>query len=82
MTYPRASEEQIAFFREHGWLVVEDAIALGELAEIGRRLEVILEKKERLAFATHLRAAGRATTTPGKVYVNQATGERTKPPTR
>jgi ectoine hydroxylase-related dioxygenase (phytanoyl-CoA dioxygenase family) len=48
--YPPASPEQIAHFREHGWLVVEDAIAAAELEEIGRRMEVILAKKEKLAF--------------------------------
>ena len=31
MNYPVASAEQIAFFREHGYLVVEDAIPKAEL---------------------------------------------------
>ena len=50
MTHPRAGDGQIAFFREHGWLVVEDAIPAAELAEVDARCHVILEKKEKLAF--------------------------------
>jgi ectoine hydroxylase-related dioxygenase (phytanoyl-CoA dioxygenase family) len=50
MTHPRASDAQIAFFREHGWLVVEDAVSAAELAEVDARCHVILEKKEKLAF--------------------------------
>ena len=46
----RADAEQIAFFREHGWLVVEDAVDAAELAEVDARCEVILEKKDKLAF--------------------------------
>jgi hypothetical protein len=50
MNYPNATEAQRDFFREHGWLVVEDAVAPTEIAEIARRMEVIIEKKEKLAF--------------------------------
>src|SRR5271170_4018929 len=45
-----ASAEQIAFFREHGWLVVEDAIAPAEIAVVAERLDVILRKKHKLAY--------------------------------
>jgi ectoine hydroxylase-related dioxygenase (phytanoyl-CoA dioxygenase family) len=48
--HPRADESQIAFFREHGWLVVEDAVPAEEIAELDRRCAVILEKKHALAF--------------------------------
>jgi ectoine hydroxylase-related dioxygenase (phytanoyl-CoA dioxygenase family) len=54
MNYPDASMAQREFFREHGWLVVEDAVALDELAEVSRRMEIILEKKQKLAFAASL----------------------------
>ena len=50
MKYPEASESQRDFFREHGWLVVEDAIASSELDEVARRMEIILLRKEKLAF--------------------------------
>jgi phytanoyl-CoA hydroxylase len=50
MTHPRAGDAQIGFFREHGWLVVEDAVSAAELAEVDARCHVILEKKEKLAF--------------------------------
>ena len=50
MRYPRASEAQASFFREHGWLVVEDAVPLSEIDEISQRMQVILDKKEKLAF--------------------------------
>jgi len=35
--YPPADAAQIAFFAEHGWLVVEDAIAPAEVEEVGGR---------------------------------------------
>jgi ectoine hydroxylase-related dioxygenase (phytanoyl-CoA dioxygenase family) len=50
VAHPRASDEQVAFFREHGWLVVEDAVPAAEIAELDTRCGVILEKKEKLAF--------------------------------
>jgi phytanoyl-CoA hydroxylase len=48
--YPLATPAQIAFFEEHGWLVVEDAVDTNEIAEVDRRCQVILDKKEKLAF--------------------------------
>jgi ectoine hydroxylase-related dioxygenase (phytanoyl-CoA dioxygenase family) len=48
--YPQASAAQIEFFREHGWLVMEDVIARDDVAEVERRMQVILDKKEKLAF--------------------------------
>jgi hypothetical protein len=46
--YPLATPAQIAFFEEHGWLVVEDADDTDEIAEVDRRCQVILDKKARL----------------------------------
>jgi phytanoyl-CoA hydroxylase len=49
MLYPTASPEQIAFFREHGWIVVKDAIAKDQLDELEARCEKLIEEKERFA---------------------------------
>lgn len=49
MSYPDASPEQVAFFREHGWLVVENAIPQADLDELEAKCEVILREKDRLA---------------------------------
>ena len=49
MTYPRASAEQIAFFEEHGFLVVADAIPSAHLDELERRCDRLLDDRERLA---------------------------------
>ncbi len=45
-----ATAEQITFFLEHGWLVVEDAVEPAEIAEAAARMEVILRKKHKLAY--------------------------------
>ncbi len=50
MSYPCASAGQIAFFDAHGWLVVEDAIPQGDLDELERYCDLILEQKDKLAF--------------------------------
>ncbi|HUO88900.1 MAG TPA: phytanoyl-CoA dioxygenase family protein [Rhizomicrobium sp.] len=50
MPYPSASAEQIAFFNEHGWLVVEDAIPQADLDELERHCDLILADKQRLAY--------------------------------
>lgn len=49
MPYPSPTEAQIAFFREHGWLVVEDVIPAEHLDELDRHCDRILEEKERFA---------------------------------
>jgi phytanoyl-CoA hydroxylase len=49
MPYPKATDEQIAFFREHGWLVVENVVPDEDLDELERHCDRILEEKERLA---------------------------------
>jgi phytanoyl-CoA hydroxylase len=50
MPYPAATEDDIVFFEEHGWIAVEDAVDPADLAQLEARCEVILEKKERMAF--------------------------------
>ena len=45
-----ATASEIAFFGEHGWLVVEDAVEPAEIAEAAERMEVILRKKHKLAY--------------------------------
>jgi phytanoyl-CoA hydroxylase len=49
MPYPDASAEQIASFREHGWLVVENAVPSSDLDELERHCERLLAEKERFA---------------------------------
>ncbi len=49
MSYPAASSAQIASFKEHGWLVVEDAIPGADLDQLEAWCDTILERKETLA---------------------------------
>jgi phytanoyl-CoA hydroxylase len=49
MAFPDPTSEHVAFYREHGWLVVEDAIPDGALDEIERQCEILITEKERLA---------------------------------
>ena len=50
MPYPKPDSDSIAFFQQHGWLVLEDAIDAADLAQVSEQCRVILEKKEKLAF--------------------------------
>jgi ectoine hydroxylase-related dioxygenase (phytanoyl-CoA dioxygenase family) len=50
MAYPTASLEQKAFFAEHGYLVVEDAIPKADLDELEHYCDIVLEKKDQIAF--------------------------------
>jgi hypothetical protein len=50
MAYPECSEAQRRSYAEHGFLVVEDAIAPEDIEELARRCQPILDKKEKLAF--------------------------------
>lgn len=50
MSYPTATPEQIAFYREHGWIVVEDAIPQADLDVLEERCNRILDEKDKLAF--------------------------------
>jgi hypothetical protein len=49
MHFPDASPDQIAFFREHGWLVVADAIPQADLDRLEAECEVLIAKKDKLA---------------------------------
>lgn len=49
MSYPDPSEKDLAFFREHGWLVIEGAIPAADLDELERYCDRIMNDKERLA---------------------------------
>ena len=49
MSYPDATTRQIEFYREHGWLVVEDAMPQADLGELALRCERLIEEKETLA---------------------------------
>jgi phytanoyl-CoA hydroxylase len=49
MHYPEASPEQIAFYREHGWLVVKDAIPQADLDELEAKCEILIREKDKLA---------------------------------
>lgn len=50
MAYPAATPEQIAFYGDHGFLVVEDAIPQADLDEIERHCDMILADKQKLAY--------------------------------
>lgn len=50
MPYPSATPEQVRFFGEHGYLVVEDGIDTADLAALQARCETIIEQKDRLAM--------------------------------
>jgi phytanoyl-CoA hydroxylase len=49
MHFPDATPEQIDFFRQHGWLVVKDAIPQPDLDELEAQCEVLIAKKDKLA---------------------------------
>ncbi|MFC5436106.1 hypothetical protein ACFPME_06020 [Rhodanobacter umsongensis] len=49
MHYPVASEAQLAFFREHGYLVVRDAIPQAALDEIEAHCDTLIAEKDLLA---------------------------------
>jgi ectoine hydroxylase-related dioxygenase (phytanoyl-CoA dioxygenase family) len=48
--YPVARAEDVAFFEEHGYLVVRKAVDPADLEELAARCEKILANKERFAF--------------------------------
>lgn len=50
MAYPKADADDVAFFAEHGWIVVTDAVDPADLEVLEARCDTILEKKETLAF--------------------------------
>lgn len=50
MFYPTCSDEQLRFFRDNGYLVVEDAVASDDVAKVRKHCDVIVEKRHKLAF--------------------------------
>lgn len=50
MPYPQAREDQVDFFREHGWIVVPDAVDPADLTTLQARCQEIIEKRDRMAF--------------------------------
>ncbi len=50
MPYPEPSEADVAFFEEHGYLVVADAVDPADLVPLGERCEKILARPHKLAF--------------------------------
>jgi ectoine hydroxylase-related dioxygenase (phytanoyl-CoA dioxygenase family) len=50
MPYPTASPEQVEFFREHGYLVVENAVDPADITDLSEKCQVIIDNKETMAF--------------------------------
>lgn len=50
MAYPLPTQTDIDFYREHGWLVVADAIPQAALDELERHCDKLLDNKQRYAF--------------------------------
>ncbi|MDY7100201.1 MAG: phytanoyl-CoA dioxygenase family protein [Actinomycetota bacterium] len=50
MTYPTATDEDVAFFEEHGWIQVDDAIDPADLAELVEHCDEILRERDTMAF--------------------------------
>jgi ectoine hydroxylase-related dioxygenase (phytanoyl-CoA dioxygenase family) len=48
--YRDASDEDVRFFQEHGWIVVDDVIDPADLVEIESRCDEIIANKETMAF--------------------------------
>ncbi len=50
MAYPNCTDDDVAFFAEHGWIAVPDAVDPADLATLEDRCTTILENKEEMAF--------------------------------
>ena len=50
MAYPAATQQDIDFYRDHGYIVVPDAIDPADMEELIARCQEIIDKKETLAF--------------------------------
>jgi phytanoyl-CoA hydroxylase len=50
MAWPAATTHDVEFFREHGWIVVRNAIDPGTLAGLIERCDEILDRRDTLAF--------------------------------
>jgi hypothetical protein len=49
MTYPKATADQINFFREHGYLAVRNAVPQADLDELDRYCDLIMNDKQKYA---------------------------------
>ena len=50
VAYLTASAEDVAFFREHGWLVVKGAIDPDDIVRLASRCDEILANPDEMAF--------------------------------
>ena len=50
MPYPDATDDDVAFFEEHGWIVVEDAVDPADLGELESRCGELIERRNTHAF--------------------------------
>ena len=50
MPYPEATDDDVAFFEEHGWIVVEDAVDPADLGELESRCEELIERRNTHAY--------------------------------
>jgi hypothetical protein len=48
--YPVATDADVSFFREHGWIAVADAVDPADLVDLEQRCQQILDHKESMAF--------------------------------
>jgi phytanoyl-CoA hydroxylase len=49
MSYPEPSADDVAFFRQHGYLIVENAVDPADLSALLERCNDVLERKDELA---------------------------------
>jgi phytanoyl-CoA hydroxylase len=50
MPYPTATDADVAFFAEHGWIAVPDAVDPADLVHLEERCQQIIDHKESMAF--------------------------------
>jgi hypothetical protein len=50
MAYPHATPDDVAFFADHGWIAVPDAVDPADLTVLEERCDTILDKRDTLAF--------------------------------
>ena len=50
MFYPQATDEHVASFRRHGFLVLDDVIPQADLDELERHCNPLVEKRDKLAY--------------------------------
>jgi hypothetical protein len=48
--FPKPTSDQIAFYAEHGWIIVKDAIPQATLDEIEGYCDQLIDRKEEIAF--------------------------------